>query len=93
MKCAKCGKEVGPLYCAKCRAQIEERTEAELKGAKLIPVLYYDVANKCYRAGCTVIGCPFNFNGVCSTRILKLDFLKPILHEFDGDNVVQQFCG
>jgi hypothetical protein len=93
MKCARCGKEVGPLYCAKCRAELEGESRKEIESAELIPLLYYDVKNKCYRAGCTVHGCPCNHNGVCSTRILSIDYVKNILHEFDGDNIVQQYCG
>jgi hypothetical protein len=92
-KCDGCGKEVGKLYCAKCRAKIKKKTKKELKDVKLIPVLFFDVENNCYRAGCTVHGCPCNHGGVCSTRMLSIEFIKHILHEFDGDNIVQQVCG
>lgn len=86
MKCGRCEKESGPLYCGKCRTEIK-------KSHDLIPVLFYDKNKKGYRAGCTVIDCPFNENGVCRTVALILDQVKTILHEFDGDNIVHQWCG
>lgn len=85
-KCDNCKKEVGPLLCGKCRAEIK-------KTHNLIPVLFYDKEKRGYRAGCTVLQCPYNENGVCITLTLFLEHLKTILHEFDGDNIVQQWCG
>ena len=85
-KCDKCGKETGPLFCGHCRMEMK-------KSHNLVPVLFYDKVRKGYRAGCTCIECPWNENGACITLILKLDLLKNILHEFDGDNIVQQVCG
>jgi len=85
-KCDKCGKEVGNLFCGKCRLEIESER------GKLIPVLYYDPKTKLYVPGCTVIGCPCNDRGTCSGHI-SLETFKYICHEFDGDNCVKQFCG
>jgi len=92
MKCSKCGKEVGELYCAKCRAEIEGK-EANLTFERLIPLLYYDKVEKVYRAGCTVVMCPCNRDGICITKHLTIGSIKQMLHEFDGDNIVQQNCG
>ncbi|MFA5307116.1 MAG: hypothetical protein WC365_06745, partial [Candidatus Babeliales bacterium] len=85
-KCDKCGNESGELYCGKCRKQIKQ-------SHNLIPILFYDKSKKGYRAGCTVTECPYNENGACVTVILFISMLKNILHEFDGDNIVQQWCG
>ena len=85
-KCDKCGEESGNLFCGKCRAEMMNRHE-------IIPILFYDKNKKGYRAGCTVLLCPNNENGICRTVILFLEDLKRIFHEFDGDNIVQQWCG
>ncbi|VVB51811.1 Uncharacterised protein [uncultured archaeon] len=85
-KCDSCNAEAGPLLCGKCRAKLKHTHN-------LIPVLFYDRERKGYRAGCTVAECPWNENGVCVTVTLNLAFLKNILHEFDGDNIVKQACG
>ena len=91
-KCDGCGKEVGKLYCAKCRAKIERKTQRKRFG-KLIPLLWYDKEHRCYYAGCTVIGCPCNAGGICTTAHLTIESIKAVLHEFDGDNIIQQVCG
>ena len=85
MLCAKCGKESGNLYCGKCRAEIR-------KSHTLIPVLFYDKERKGFRAGCSVVDCPCNENGVCSST-LSLDTVKFVMHEYDGDNCVKLPCG
>ena len=95
-KCDKCGEEVGNLFCAKCRSEIEKKT-AKVKFGKLIPLLFYDQEKKQYIFGCTVKGCPCNqWNdqlniGLCATRHIFLP--NRIMHEFDGDNIAQQVCG
>lgn len=93
-QCDRCGLEVGNLYCGKCRQEIEQRE----RGAEHIPsedlliLLAYDRKTKLYRYGCTVTGCPCNMqNGWCSRATPYLD--KNMLHEFDGDNAVKQWCG
>ncbi len=55
------------------------------------PVLSYNLNKKTYRFNCYCFDCPCNFNGLCSTRFYKI----PIncLHEFDGDNIVKNYCG
>jgi hypothetical protein len=98
MNCARCGKEVGNLYCGKCREEISERE----RGAEHIPsedlmiLLAYDRKTKLYRYGCTVIECPCNMqNGWCSkaTPSMAKDLIIDMLHEFDGDNCIKQWCG
>lgn len=97
-RCDKCGKEVGNLYCAKCRAEIIKKT-SEVKFGRLIPLLFYDTKLKRYVLGYTVKGCSCNqwnihFNiGLCSTTAIFLEGTKQLLHEFDGDNIIQQVCG
>lgn len=92
-KCDRCGKEVGKLFCAKCRGEIEGITKFVVPAntKKLIPLLFWDPEKKHYIFGCTVKGCPCNRNGLCGTRHLTLP--KNVLHEFDGDNIIQQVCG
>ena len=86
MKCSRCGREVGNLFCGKCREEIRKEL------GQLIPVLFYDPALKMYRAGCSVLECPCNENGICSSRI-SLDTFKEVSHEYDGDNCVKMVCG
>jgi hypothetical protein len=85
-KCEGCKQEVGDLLCGKCRAKLKRTHE-------LVPILFYDKGKKGYRAGCTVVDCPWNENGVCITLHIDLDSIKRLFHEFDGDNIVQQACG
>lgn len=89
-KCDRCGEEVGNLFCAKCRAQIEGKT-AKIELGELFPLILWDKDNECYVFGCTVKGCPCNNNGLCATRHKNLP--KGLLHEFDGDNIIRQLCG
>jgi len=90
MRCAKCGKEVGDLFCAKCRAKVEGK-EPNLKIEGLFPLIFWDVVNKRYVFRCTVVGCPCNRNGLCASTHLKIPMC--LLHEFDGDNIIKQLCG
>jgi len=89
-KCDGCGKEVGKLYCGKCRDKIE-KTKREIDSAVIVPLLFYDRQTKTYLFACRVRGCPCNNNGICKTEHKFLP--KQILHEFDGDNIIQQVCG
>ena len=90
MKCSRCGKEVGDLFCAKCKAEIEGQ-QPNIEFDKLFPLVYWDKENKQYLFGCTVHGCPCNQGGVCTTKHVTLPIHS--LHEFDGDNIIQQHCG
>ncbi len=93
-KCDRCGREAGNLFCGHCRAELEQEVSKVSKSLDtLVPVLYWDTKAKLYRAGCTVLKCPCNANGVCKTGHLFLALMKNILHEFDGDNIIQQACG
>ncbi|RLD10438.1 MAG: hypothetical protein DRI44_06085 [Chlamydiae bacterium] len=87
-KCDKCGKEVGPLFCGHCRAEIKK---IKFNPGKLIPLLYYDTENKRYVVGCTCVECPWNRDGKCITTHEKLPV--HLFHEFDGDNIIHQVCG
>jgi len=84
MMCSRCGKESGNLFCGKCRSEITSRHN-------LIPVLFYDKVRKGYRAGCSVLSCPANENGICITLHMHIDEIY--FHEYDGDNCVKVVCG
>ena len=85
-QCDKCGKEVGKLFCGHCREQIRKESH------QLIPVLFFDQECKLYRVGCSVLECPCNDHGVCSSRI-SLDTFRNSSHEYDGDNCIRMVCG
>lgn len=91
-KCDRCGKEVGNLYCGKCRAEIKITTKSHIPSDALMILLAYDHKRKLYWYGCTVDECPCHMkNGWCSKATPFLD--KKMIHEFDGDNAVKQWCG
>ena len=83
-KCDKCGKGSGNLFCGHCRAEI-------MKRHNLVPLLYWDKEKRGYRAGCSVLECPANENGVCITVMKSIDQIT--FHEYDGDNCIKQVCG
>ena len=83
-KCDKCGIESGNLFCGKCRAEILSRHN-------LVPVLFYDKTQLGYRAGCSVIECPANENGICITVMKGISQIT--FHDYDGDNCIKQVCG
>jgi len=89
-KCDECGKEVGKLYCAKCRAK-KAGMDPQIHFKGLIPLLYWDPVKKRYLFGCTVALCPNNRDGFCVSEHFKLPI--EFLHEFDGDNIIKQMCG
>lgn len=93
MICERCGNEFQG-YCAKCREEIalRERGATHIPSANLEIMLAYDHETKLYRYGCSVKECPCNMqNGWCSKATLYLD--KNMLHDYDGDNCVKQWCG
>lgn len=90
-KCERCGKEF-QAYCAKCREEIRQKEAPALPSEDLIILLAYDRKTELYRYGCSVRDCPCNLqNGWCSKGTPSLD--KTMLHDYDGDNVVKQWCG
>jgi hypothetical protein len=98
-RCDRCHKEVGNLYCGKCREEIQnrERGAEHIPSDDLVILLAYDRKTKLYRYGCSVNECPCNMqNGWCSKATLAIDkefLLKMLnmLHEYDGDNCVKQW--
>jgi len=56
-----------------------------------IPLLSFHPRKKLYRFHCYVEDCPCNQRGLCLSehRIIP----KHSLHEFDGDNIIKQYCG
>lgn len=92
MICPRCGEEVGNLYCGKCRAEIEVEAKTHVPSGDMMVLLAYDKKKGLYYYGCNVDECPCNMkNGWCSKATIYLD--KNMLHEFDGDNAVKQWCG
>ena len=91
--CERCGREF-QAYCAKCREDIKlrERGATHIPSEDLMILLAYDRKTELYRFGCNVKECPCNMqNGWCSKALPFLD--KNMLHEYDGDNAVKQWCG
>lgn len=94
-KCERCGIEF-QAYCAKCRTEIRQKEMPAVPSENLIILLAYDKQTHLYRYGCLVTNCPCNLqNGWCSkaTPEIMRDKIKLMLHEFDGDNCVKQWCG
>lgn len=90
-KCDRCGIET-QLYCGKCREEIKRKEAPGIPSDNLVTLLVYDSERKLYRYGCSVKECPCNLqNGWCSKATPFLD--KNMLHEYDGDNAVKQWCG
>ncbi len=91
--CERCGIEF-QAYCAKCREEIRQKEMPAIPSNDLIVLLAFDKKTNLYRYGCSVRECSCNLqNGWCSKSTPK-DFLdKNMLHEYDGDNAVKQWCG
>jgi hypothetical protein len=92
-QCERCGREF-QSYCAKCREELKLKAQ----GADVVPsedlviLLAYDKKERRYRYGCSVKECPCNTElGWCSKATPFLD--KTMLHDYDGDNAVKQWCG
>lgn len=100
-RCDRCGREAGNLYCGKCREEISlrERGAENIPSDDLVILLAFDRKAKLYRYGCSVKECPCNMqNGWCSkaTPVIDKEFITNMLnmlHEYDGDNCVKQWCG
>jgi len=59
-----------------------------------IPVLSVNPETKIYRFNCYCFECPNNQEGLCRTEFSKLPLNNTyILHEFDNDNIVRNYCG
>lgn len=56
-----------------------------------VTLLSYHLSTKKYRFHCYCVDCPNNANGICSTRFTWLPLRE--MHEFDGDNVIKNYCG
>jgi len=62
-----------------------------IKNTGYIPVLSVNPKKKVYRFNCYCFTCPCNFKGLCKTQFFKIP--KNQLHKFDGDNILQNWCG
>lgn len=97
-KCERCGDEF-QAYCAKCRMEIKAIESVAALSNNFVILLAFDKDNHVYRYGCSVVDCPCNLgNGWCSKQTPHIDkeFLEAMLnmiHEFDGDNCIKQWCG
>jgi len=65
------------------------KKDKDIRG--FIPVLSYNPKTKYYRFNCYCFSCPCNFKGLCSTHFTKIPI--ECLHEFDGDNIIKNYCG
>ena len=93
--CERCGRDF-QAYCAKCRDEIRQREAPAVPSDDLMILLAFDNKTKLYRYGCNVKSCPCNLgNGWCSkaTPEIVKDLIVNMLHGYDGDNAVRQFCG
>lgn len=96
--CERCSREF-EAYCGKCREEIHAEAIKQIPSDDLFVLLVWDRKDSVYRYGCTVSECPCNTGqGWCSkvTPVFRKDAIEMImrqLHEFDGDNCIQQWCG
>lgn len=56
-----------------------------------IPILSVNPKTKEYRFNCYCFDCPCNKDGLCVTKFISIP--KNNFHEFDGDNIIKNFCG
>lgn len=56
-----------------------------------IPVMSYNPEKKAYRYNCYCFTCPCNSEGLCVTEHSSIPL--HLLHEFDGDNIIHNYCG
>ena len=68
-----------------------KKYEKDIDKEGFIPILSYNPKMKYYRFNCYCFDCPCNFEGLCSTHFNKIPI--ECLHEFDGDNVIKNYCG
>lgn len=68
-----------------------KKFEKFLSNDGYIPLLSYNVKLKHYRFNCYCLDCPINLNGLCQTRFKEIPFF--IMHNFDNDNTIKNFCG
>jgi hypothetical protein len=68
-----------------------KKFEADTDNRGFIPLLSYNPKTKYYRFNCYCDTCPCNGKGLCSTHFPKIPI--EMLHEFDGDNIIKNFCG
>lgn len=68
-----------------------KKFENHVSNDGFIPVLSVNPKTNQYRFNCYCFDCPCNKDGLCVTCFNKIP--KERLHEFDGDNIVQNFCG
>ena len=68
-----------------------KKFDSYLSNDGFIPLLSINPKNKQYRFNCYCFDCPCNKDGLCVSCFNYIP--KDILHEFDGDNIVKNFCG
>lgn len=73
------------------KLDIHKKYEADKDIQGFIPLLSYNPKTKFYRFNCYCRTCPCNFKGLCSTHFYSIPYV--LLHEFDGDNIIKNFCG
>lgn len=73
------------------KLDIHKKYIADKNTSGYIPVLSFHPKSKYYRFNCYCFDCPCNSNGLCSTKFQKIPI--ECLHEFDGDNILKNYCG
>jgi hypothetical protein len=90
-KCDRCGNEVGNLFCSFCREEVKGERSI-IHEETLVPILFYDIEQKMYVAGCCAHECPCNVKGKCGS-LMSWDTFLFIAHPYDGVNCIKQNCG
>ena len=67
-----------------------DKSNSLIKNAYM-PVLSYSPINGTYRFNCYCFDCPCNQDGLCMSEFTKIP--HHLMHEFDGDNCIKNFCG
>ena len=58
-----------------------------------IPLLSVNPETTTYRFNCYCFDCPVNEDGLCRTTFDKIPLNSYVIHEFDGDNIIRNYCG
>ena len=73
------------------RLNIHKNLHAYQNSEGYFPVMCYSNKDEKYRFNCYCLTCPCNIDGLCATKFFKIPF--EALHEFDGDNIIKNYCG
>lgn len=80
----------GFLYWFLC-LDAHKKFSSVLDNEGYVPLLVWSPERRHYRFACYCRECPANRKGLCCTPFSKIPVAQ--LHEFDGDNIVKNYCG